>query len=98
MAHYDCSDCGASMGIGYGYCTECTPKEVFEADRALKEARKRAEREWEISQSNLRFQMQIEQLEKERNAVKDRFIESEVGELRQRYKTLYDKHNPRNRS
>lgn len=32
MAHYDCSNCGAHMGIGFGYCRECTPKEYRELD------------------------------------------------------------------
>jgi predicted ATP-dependent serine protease len=33
MAHYDCGDCGASMGIAYGSCDECTPRWVKEAQR-----------------------------------------------------------------
>lgn len=30
MAHYDCSDCGESMGIAWGYCGACTPPEYLE--------------------------------------------------------------------
>ena len=25
MAHYDCSNCGESMGIAWGSCSTCTP-------------------------------------------------------------------------
>jgi hypothetical protein len=31
MAHYDCNDCGASMGISYGLCPDCTPDDVRKA-------------------------------------------------------------------
>lgn len=27
MAHYDCSNCGERMGIAFGSCSSCTPKE-----------------------------------------------------------------------
>ncbi len=39
MAHYDCSDCGASMGIAYGDCGECTPLWVFMAKKEYDKAR-----------------------------------------------------------
>lgn len=26
MSHYDCDNCGYSLGIDYGYCEYCTPK------------------------------------------------------------------------
>lgn len=33
MAHYDCSDYGYGMRIGWGYCERCTPKEYREWKR-----------------------------------------------------------------
>ena len=30
MAHYDCSNCGGAMGIAWGICDKCTPKEYLE--------------------------------------------------------------------
>lgn len=46
MAHYDCSNCGASMGIGFGYCTSCTPKEYHDLNRAIGELQTQAEAKW----------------------------------------------------
>jgi len=37
MSHYDCNDCGASMGISFGYCNNCTPKEYFDIKEELKD-------------------------------------------------------------
>ena len=37
MAHYECSNCGASMGIDFGFCKNCTPKEYFIIKEELKD-------------------------------------------------------------
>ena len=46
MAHYDCSDCGSSMGIAFGYCNSCTPKEYKDAQHELNKIAAEAEVEW----------------------------------------------------
>ncbi|WNL50682.1 hypothetical protein RPALISO_95 [Ruegeria phage RpAliso] len=42
MAHYECSDCGAYEGIGFGYCRSCTPPEYRELTKARKQVIDRA--------------------------------------------------------
>jgi predicted ATP-dependent serine protease len=46
MAHYDCSNCGASYGIDWGYCSSCTPKEVLVAKENLAMAQEKANKKW----------------------------------------------------
>jgi predicted ATP-dependent serine protease len=29
MSHYDCSNCGSTLGLFWGECTNCTPKEYL---------------------------------------------------------------------
>lgn len=36
MAHYDCTNCDARHGIAWGYCEECTPKQVLDAREEVK--------------------------------------------------------------
>ena len=36
MAHYDCSNCGESMGIAFGICKDCTPPEYFQLEIELR--------------------------------------------------------------
>ena len=48
MAHYDCSDCGASMGIAYGICKECTPDWYFKKEREDRHLRHEAARQWDV--------------------------------------------------
>ena len=35
MAHYDCRDCGASMGIAFGYCEECTTEDYKKTKKEI---------------------------------------------------------------
>lgn len=35
MAHYDCSNCGSYMGVAFGYCDDCTPKEYKDITHEL---------------------------------------------------------------
>lgn len=41
MSHYDCDNCGSTMGLFWGHCTNCTPKEYLdmkeEAERIYKD-------------------------------------------------------------
>jgi len=97
MAHYDCADCGASMGIGYGTCRECTPTEVFDAQEELRQAAQKAEVEWEKSVSCLGFTQQIEKIKKEQDQAREAFLEPMLKDIRKKAKDLYNKHHPRNR-
>jgi hypothetical protein len=49
MAHYDCSNCGAHLGIDFGSCHRCTPREYHdlckERNRVFAAARVRFEEE-----------------------------------------------------
>lgn len=54
MAHYDCSNCGASMGISFGMCESCTPRAVTEAELTEKVAWTEAEQEWRRATDSLR--------------------------------------------
>lgn len=47
MAHYDCSNCGERMGVDFGSCSSCTPREYHDLVRARGEIRAKAERDWE---------------------------------------------------
>jgi len=79
MAHYDCSDCGASCGIAYGYCTSCTPQEVIKAKKELDSAYKEAQRLWD----------------KKHKKQKDLFIQNYVKSCKKHYEKLYDKYKPK---
>ena len=54
MAHYDCSDCGYGMGIAFGYCVNCTPKEYFDLKEKIYELSREAEREWLLKSEDIR--------------------------------------------
>jgi predicted ATP-dependent serine protease len=47
MAHYDCDHCGASMGIAFGICENCTPKDYLIKKRELERAEKDAATEFD---------------------------------------------------
>ena len=47
MTHYDCSNCGESMGIGFGYCSACTPSEFNRIEAEIMDVRRAAEAAWE---------------------------------------------------
>ncbi len=38
MGHYDCTNCGAYLGLQYGDCEVCTPAEVRRRKRELTDA------------------------------------------------------------
>ncbi len=80
MSHYDCKDCGATMGIGYGLCSSCTPPEVI----TLKEELKDEINTVEMIYDELNWSSYVSE--------RDKFVEERVGELRKKYQTLYDKH------
>ncbi len=47
MAHYDCTNCGYSMGIDFGSCENCTPKEYFDLWNKWRSILYDADRAWE---------------------------------------------------
>jgi predicted ATP-dependent serine protease len=81
MAHYDCSDCGASMGVGYGICTACTPQEVLEAGKRLQLAVDDARQEFRKRQQRLEH----------------KFVEEKTRNLKRLYDTLYKANRPKSR-
>lgn len=74
MAHYDCSNCGDSYGIGYGKCDSCTPPEVFAAELRLAQAYGDAEQEWN---------KKVYELRKE-------FIAGKVAAAKAEYEAIYE--------
>ena len=79
MAHYDCRDCGASMGIAYGICATCTPSAVYKSKADLRGARERAAATYD------------DEHEEER----DRYIENRVSAYAEIYQKLYDSNKPK---
>ncbi len=79
MAHYDCSNCGAHMGVCFGSCEECTPKEVFEANRKYNSQYHDAVSAWD------------KLIEKERA----KFIAVRTAKAKAEVNRLYKKHNQR---
>jgi len=47
MAHYDCKECGHTLGIDWGVCTNCTPDEYFELMKCVKKIYAEAVAEWD---------------------------------------------------
>jgi hypothetical protein len=79
MSHYDCDNCGAYNGVDYGYCDQCTPKEVLLAKRVYEDAFRLADKKFEDLIENKR-QLYIE---KQTKALKETFID------------LLEKHRPK---
>lgn len=79
MAHYDCSNCGASMGINFGMCNSCTPKEIFDADKKLQRANIEAVQRWDDLVRELRHST----------------IESWTRAAREERERVYDRLDPR---
>lgn len=73
MAHYDCSDCGESGGIAYGYCDNCTPKEVLRLKELLQQEKKDAAKIFD--QQHMK--------------AKNDFIEEYVSQLQSAYNKAY---------
>lgn len=78
MAHYDCSNCGESLGIGFGKCLACTPLEVFEAETQLRNAHLEAEAEWNAAVRQLR----------------DEFLVRRTAAARANYQATWNRHAP----
>ena len=36
MSHYDCKNCGSHLGIDWGSCEDCTPKEYLDLSKKLR--------------------------------------------------------------
>lgn len=81
MAHYDCDDCGSSLGIAYGHCDNCTPKIVKELNNEYIYQRRIAETEFDSIMKRK----------------KEEFIEDRTRDIREEYKKEYEKHHPRQR-
>ncbi len=47
MSHYQCKNCGASMGGDYGICQSCTPKEYIDFQSKIHELYCNSNKEWE---------------------------------------------------
>lgn len=41
------------MGIGFGYCVNCTPKEYFDLKNKIQQIRDKAEREWLLKSKDI---------------------------------------------
>ena len=46
MAHYDCSNCGAHLGVDWGSCKKCTPKEWDELKKEKSELIQQFKNQW----------------------------------------------------
>jgi len=82
MAHYDCTDCGADYGIGYGHCHRCTPKEVFELEEAVKKARLQAHTDFKRD-----FAEQIRALE----LAREDYVATKIRDVEAQYQAAYKK-------
>lgn len=84
MAHYDCTDCGNSMGIAYGICSNCTPKIVREKEEEFKNAVNKASHEF--------YQMVGNSLRRKIEEKEQKYIDKKVGKLRSEFKSLFEYH------
>ncbi len=83
MSHYDCSDCGSMMGLRYGKCHNCTPKEVLDLGAELNE---------KISDARIEFD---EKHFEEYEFRKKSFVDEQCSNIRTKYQKAFDKHKPR---
>ena len=63
MAHYDCDNCGARMGISFGLCNSCTPTEFLLLQAQTRDIYCSAERAWD------------EYIDEQRNAFIEKYLE-----------------------
>jgi len=47
MAHYDCKNCGHTLGVSFGICENCTPKEYFDLQKEITLLREHALLAWD---------------------------------------------------
>lgn len=88
MAHYDCSNCGESMGICFGSCSSCTPKEYHDLERSMAELRSWAENRW---QAHIKAEM--EALQKRRESFIDALISEQMEPLQKRMHEVKMQHH-----
>jgi len=81
MAHYDCRDCGDHMGIAYGCCKGCTPKEVLKLKEQLTE---------ETATAGKRF----DDLQAER---REAYVAAMTEDIRLQHEFAYEEHMPERR-
>ena len=74
MAHYDCDNCGYSMGNAYGYCSNCTPDWVIEAKKKYKKVVTNA-----YSQAKIEFESRI-----------DKRAQKLIGDAKDEYNLIYE--------
>jgi len=79
MAHYDCSNCGESRGVAWGFCPHCTPQCVLEIKDRLQQARESAKFTW---------------LSQNREARK-KFVDDAVSRLQTAHDKLVEEHKPK---
>jgi|TARA_R110000796_G_scaffold37271_6_gene94032 predicted ATP-dependent serine protease len=48
MAHYDCTNCGHTLGISFGRCEACTPQRYFDLQNELKDIADAAVEAWRV--------------------------------------------------
>ena len=46
-SHYDCRNCGHYLGINFGQCEACTPKEYFDLQNKIKYLNDSAKIAWD---------------------------------------------------
>ena len=68
MGHYDCKDCGASLGLHFGVCTNCTPKELLDERAELKEKEQSLLYEWESMMRSEKLKWVKEQISDKKEA------------------------------
>lgn len=89
MAHYDCSNCGASMGLYFGECRSCTPPEYHELTKKIALVNLAAEEAWKAL-----IATEMAALEKRRDAFVAGFAEEHgIGALNAAMHELRMKHD-----
>ena len=95
MAHYDCKNCGAHLGIDYGECEECTPKEVFKLEKQLTTAKIEAEEKayeyyWVEKKEIDRKTQRLKRLVKE-------FVDKDTKNIKEAYNDAFERGKKRGR-
>ncbi|QJA43135.1 hypothetical protein [Phaeobacter phage MD18] len=95
MAHYDCSNCGDRMGVDFGTCPSCTPKEFHELTAQRRDLMAEAADQWDLDHAELRDR--IAKLNAEFDAVRKKGIAaiaaSHVTEIDSRLHEIQMKHH-----
>jgi len=79
MSHYDCTDCGTSMGIAYGVCDKCTPQCVKDAQQAMLSAEAEAYKRYQATRCD----------------EETKYVELSTLKENAHYNELYAKHKPK---